>query len=122
MKIIVFLIYLVMSMVITSERAMSEPVPASVNTFSHGYIASGKKFGVKIGEQIENAKMTLVKKGAVDDGIFPCDRLKEETECDDNTFWESFRYMKIFRDGFISLKFKEGKVAGIRWMFLAPTI
>ena len=98
--------------------AAAKPIPQGTNSAYSGYIVSGGKFGINIGDPMESVKPTLTRQKMRDDGFFPCEAyVKEILACSPRETWEIYRVQQFLKDGDVFVKYENNKVAAIAWSF-----
>lgn len=92
------------------------PIPLGTNGTYNGYIRSGSRFGVHIGDSREQAKRSLINKGLRDDGPFACERyVRESVACRPGDLAEVYRIQKFMYDGDVFVFVEGGKGIAIGW-------
>ena len=129
-KILTLLRFVVLTVMSCSVAACGtpKPIPPGTNTYYYGYIKTGGKFGVLIGQNREAAKGGLLDNGAEFGGVIDCghERLKETIDCssiDEVDVYILFWKFPTFREGQVYVFIEDDKVAAIAWSLrLLPEI
>ena len=98
--------------------ASDGPIQHGSNSNYSGYIESGTKFGVSIGDPIESVQPKLTSQGMRYDGISHCESYpKQLLNCQSSDTWQGYRVQKFLKDGFVYVKYEGGRVTVIAWSF-----
>lgn len=105
---------------VTACSRTPDPIPVGVDTMYYGYITSGEKFGVAIGDARKAAQHTLESRGYHFGGEGSCDsRMKQLINCASDYRDDIYRVSEFMKDGFIFLQFKSDQIVAIIWKFEA---
>ena len=101
-----------------------KPIPPGADTKYYGYIASGEKFGVRIGDTKSKAEAALISEGFKVWQNGKCSYyLKALVDCTDWTQVELFSLDQRLYRGNLYLKIEEDRVSAIVWdMHLLPHV
>jgi hypothetical protein len=101
-----------------------QSIPVGANTPYYGYITSGKRFDVSIGDAASETEISLEEKGFRYNGrtnFTP--GLCRYISCKDNQIFDIYRVKQTWRHGYIYIEVKESVVTAIIWDFsLLPNI
>lgn len=96
------------------------PISVGVDTMYYGYITSGHKFGVTIGDTRKSARHVLESRGYHFGGEGSCDsRMQQLIHCTSDYRDDIYRVSEFMKDGFIFLQVQNETIVAIVWKFEA---
>lgn len=100
------------------------PIPRGTNTKYYGYIESGKKFGVSIGDTRESSQAALVSSGYDAWGDVTCEyNFRKLVDCSNWTLVELYSIDRLLFWGNLFIVIDSGEVTAIVWdMHALPKI
>lgn len=95
-----------------------EPIRPGVDTFYYGYVTTGKKLGVTVGQPRAEVMRILARS---QDEYYGEQRCRAATQtfvaCPTNAPFDLYRRHGVVRDGQIYVTFAGDRVTGIAWSF-----
>ena len=99
--------------------AMAEPIPHGSNHIYSGYIETGRKLGVRIGDPIATVEPRPTRHNVHKSGdVYECSAYGQELlGCHAGDLWQCYRVTKIGKDGNIYVRYENDRVVAIAWSF-----